>query len=113
MAECIFCQIVVRKIPAQIQFEDEQVLVFTDIAPKAPVHWLIIPKEHIPSVQELTSDQVGLAGHLLTILPRLAAQAGVAQSGYRVLTSIGKDGGQEVPHLHLHLLGGRALGKID
>lgn len=109
MEDCIFCKIVAKKIPAQVQYEDDKIIVFKDIAPKAKVHWLVVPKKHLDSMQALTSDQAELAGHLFTRISNIAELAGVAQSGYRIVSSIGVDGGQEVPHLHIHLLGGEKL----
>jgi histidine triad (HIT) family protein len=107
--ECIFCKIVAKQIPATIKYEDDHILVFPDIAPKAPVHWLIIPKVHLSSMQQLGPDQAELAGHLFSQIGKIAELAGVAQSGYRIVSNTGADGGQDVFHLHVHLFGG---GKI-
>lgn len=109
MDECIFCKIVAKQIPAVIQYEDEQILVFKDIEPKAKVHWLIIPKLHIDSMQALTPEHSALAGYLFTQIGKLAGLAGVDKTGYRIVSSTGADGGQTVPHLHVHLFGGEKL----
>jgi len=110
MADCLFCKIVDREIPGEIVFEDEQVLAFKDINPLAPVHVLIIPKQHISDLNEITANDESLLGHLLAVSKELAEKLGIAQSGYRVVTNIGKDGGQIIKHLHFHLLGGKELG---
>lgn len=110
MEDCIFCKIVAKQIPAQVKYEDEQILVFPDIQPKAPIHWLIIPKKHIQSMRDLKSEYSDLAAHLFTQIPTIAQLAGVAESGFRIVSSSGADGGQTVPHLHVHLFGGEKLG---
>ncbi len=104
----IFKRIIDLEIPAQIVYEDEHCLAFRDIQPQAPVHLLVIPKQEIRSLAELTAADQGLAGHLLLVIQKLAAQEQLAD-GYRVVTNIGVHGGQSVPHLHFHLLGGRSL----
>lgn len=104
----IFRRIIDREIPANIVYEDDRCLAFRDIAPQAPVHILIIPKQEIRSVATLADHDRDLAGHLLLVARDIAAQEGL-ESGYRIVTNIGPDGGQSVDHLHLHLLGGRAL----
>lgn len=108
-AKTIFKRIIDGEIPAQIIHQDEQCLAFHDVAPQAPVHVLIIPKLEIPSIAQLTDDDTELAGHLLQTARKLADQLGLEQ-GYRIVINTGGDGGQTVPHLHLHLLGGRGLG---
>ena len=107
--ECIFCRIIAGEIPADIVFQDEDFLAFRDIMPKAPTHVLIIPKTHITSVAELTERQQKLAGRLILIAKKLAEKEGIAKKGYRLVINCGPDGGQVVPHLHLHLIGGRKL----
>ena len=104
----IFARIIDREIPADIVYEDEHCLAFRDIKPQAPTHVLLIPKREIPSLDDLTPEDHKLAGHLMMVLPKLAAQLGLAD-GYRTIINCGSNGGQEVPHLHLHLLGGRPL----
>lgn len=107
--ECIFCRIVAGEIPADIVYQDEEFLAFRDIMPKAPTHVLIIPKTHIKSVAELTDGQQKLAGRLIIIARNLARKEGIAGKGYRLVINCGPEGGQVVPHIHLHLLGGRQM----
>lgn len=107
--ECIFCQIVARKTPADIVYEDEEFLAFRDIHPQAPRHVVIVPKSHIPSVTQLTSEQQWLIGRFILVAKDLAEKEGISAGGYRLAMNCGADGGQLVPHLHLHLLGGRRL----
>jgi histidine triad (HIT) family protein len=107
--ECIFCRIVTGELPGDIVYQDEEFLAFRDIIPKAPTHILIIPKSHITSAAELTEGQENLAGRLITIANKLAEKEGIARKGYRLTINCGSEGGQVVPHLHLHLLGGRQM----
>lgn len=107
MSETLFSKIIRKEIPANIVYEDDLSLAFYDIHPKSPVHVLIIPKKPIPSLEELTLDDQSLMGHLFIVLQKIARELGVAEAGYRVVINCRNDGGQEVPHLHLHLLGGR------
>ena len=104
----IFGKIIRREIPADIVYEDDQALAFRDVNPQAPVHLLVIPKVLIESLETATPEQEALMGHLMMVIQKVAAQAGLTQ-GYRVVTNIGQDGGQTVPHLHFHILGGRGL----
>ncbi|MEN6557864.1 MAG: histidine triad nucleotide-binding protein [Thermoguttaceae bacterium] len=104
----IFKRIIDREIPAKIVFEDEQCLAFEDIHPAAPVHVLLIPKREIASVDAITEADAPLIGHLLAVMPTIAAKYGLTD-GYRVVANCGRDAGQEVMHLHFHLLGGRRL----
>lgn len=114
MSDCIFCKIINKEIPSEIVFEDVQVLVFKDINPLAPLHLLIIPKKHMESLHQASPEDEGLLGHILVVARQLAQEFGVSESGYRVVTNIGEDGGQVVKHLHFHVLGGKSLGtKID
>ena len=106
---CIFCRIINREIPAKIVFENERVFAFCDNAPQAPVHILIIPKEHIASLNDLTENHQMLIGEMQNVARTVAAQLGVAQSGYRVVVNCGADAGQAVDHIHYHLIGGRKL----
>jgi histidine triad (HIT) family protein len=103
---CIFCQIIHGENPSKIVYEDEQVIAFLDINPAAPVHILIVPKDHIPSINHLRDDQEELIGHLFTIAKHLATENGIAESGYRLIINTGSDARQAVFHIHLHLLGG-------
>ena len=107
--DCVFCQIVAGKIPSETLYQDEEVIAFRDINPLAPTHVLIIPKRHIPFLAQLTDDEMPLIGHMARVANQLAREEGVAESGYRLVISSGEQGGQIVPHLHMHLLGGRRL----
>jgi histidine triad (HIT) family protein len=107
--DCIFCQITSGKIPGDIVYEDEEVIAFRDIKPQAPVHILIIPKRHIPSLGQLTEGDSPLVWRMVAVANKLAKEEKVAEKGYRLVINCGKEGGQLVPHLHLHLLGGRRL----
>ncbi len=109
MSETIFSKIVRKEIPATILFEDDVALAFQDIHPQAPVHFLVIPKAPIASLDDMAEDQKGLVGHLQWVVCQVARQQGLSEGGYRVVTNIGVDGGQSVPHLHYHVLGGRHL----
>ena len=105
----IFDKILAREIPADIVYEDAQVLAFKDIAPKAPVHYLIIPKQRIATLNDASSDDQALLGHMLLTAAKLAQEAGIAEDGYRVQMNVNKGGGQVVYHIHLHMFGGRQL----
>ena len=109
MTDCLFCRIAAGEIPSKKVYEDEQVLAFYDIAPQAHVHVLIIPKRHIAGANALTREDDALLGHLFEVARQLAKELGLADTGYRLITNIGGDAGQTVPHLHLHLIGGRPL----
>jgi histidine triad (HIT) family protein len=106
---CIFCKIAARQLPADIVFEDDEFLAFNDISPQAPVHLLIIPKRHIATVNELTDGDTVLMGRLAVRARAIAADRGVAETGYRLILNCNADGGQTVFHVHMHLLGGRQL----
>ena len=107
--DCIFCQIASGKIPSDIVYQDKEIVAFRDINPKAPVHILIIPKKHIASLNQLSQSDTALMGRMVAVASRLAKDEGVAEKGYRLTINCGKEGGQLVPHLHMHLLGGRQL----
>ncbi len=109
MADTIFGRIIRREIPARVVHEDELCLAFHDVAPQAPVHVLVIPKRPIVSLADVTSDDSPLLGHLVTVASTLARTLGLAD-GFRLVVNCGRDGGQSVDHLHVHLLGGRRLG---
>ena len=109
MSECIFCKIVQGEIPAQKVYEDDRVLAFYDINPVAPVHVLVIPKEHIASLAQVKDEQWELIGYLHGVISRITKDLALSQ-GFRVVNNCGKDGGQEVEHLHFHLLGGEKMG---
>lgn len=108
-ADCLFCKIAAKEIPAKVVYEDSRSLAFADINPQAPVHLLVIPKAHIPSAHELDARDNELIGHLFQVISKLAKDHGVAEAGYRVVTNNGPAAGQTVFHLHLHLVGGRDL----
>lgn len=106
---CVFCKIINKEIEAEIVYEDEDILAFKDIHPQAPVHILVIPKRHIESANSLEKKDAALAGKMIIAAKELAEKTGIAEKGYKLLFRVGRDGGQEVPHLHLHLLGGARL----
>lgn len=108
-SDCIFCKIIEKKIDAKIVFEDKEILAFKDIHPIAPVHILIIPKKHIASINDVSSDDVKLLGNMIVKARDIAKELNIAEDGYKLLLRTGKDGGQEVDHIHLHLIGGAAL----
>ena len=105
----LFERIIARQIPADIVYEDDDALAFKDIAPKAPVHVLVIPKRCIPRLGAAVESDEKLLGHLLLVAGKVARQLGVADSGFRVVINHGRDAGESVPHLHVHVLGGRSL----
>ncbi|MGO9829005.1 MAG: histidine triad nucleotide-binding protein [Myxococcaceae bacterium] len=109
MADCLFCNIVAGKVPANVVYRDAHCIGFDDIYPVAPVHVLFVPKRHIISVSTLTEADGEAAGQLLLAAATYARQKGIEQSGYRVVANVGPDAGQSVFHLHLHLLGGKPL----
>ncbi len=108
-ASCIFCRIVAGELPAKRVAEAEDMIAIHDIDPRAPTHVLIMPRRHIASVNDLTTADAGLAGRMILLAQRLAAELGIADSGYRLVLNTGTEGGQSVDHIHLHLLGGRAM----
>ena len=108
MNDCLFCKIVAGKVPSHRVHEDDHVIVFKDIYPKAPVHLLIVPRLHVESLNELTPAHDGLVAHMLRLLPELARKQGLA-NGFRTIINTGPGGGQEIFHLHIHLLGGGRL----
>lgn len=109
MNDCLFCKIAEGTIPSKKAYEDERALAFYDIDPQAPVHVLIIPKRHIESVDTLAPADADVLFHLFEVARDLAGELGLSENGYRIVSNVGRDGGQSVPHLHLHLLGGRSL----
>lgn len=108
MSECLFCKIIAGEIPSDKVYEDEYLYAFKDIYPKAQVHVLVIPKQHIESLAALTDEDAALMGHLTLVLPKIAAALGLAE-GFRTIINTGRGGGQEVFHLHAHILGGGRL----
>jgi len=109
MEDCLFCKIIKKEIPSEIVYQDEDVTVFKDINPAAPVHLLIIPNKHIPSVQEMELDDEGLLGKLFSTAKHTAELSEIHNSGYRLIINNGPDGRQEIFHLHMHLLGGAKM----
>ncbi len=108
MTDCLFCKIAAGEIPSNKLYEDDTLLAFYDIDPQAPVHFLVIPKQHIESAASLTEKDAALLGHVYAVIARLTQQLGCA-GGYRVVTNVGEDGGQSVKHLHFHVLAKRSL----
>jgi histidine triad (HIT) family protein len=109
MSDCLFCQIVAGKMPATVVYRDEQIIAIRDINPQAPTHILVLPRQHLASVAQAQARDERLLGALLLAAVRIAEQEGLRQSGFRLVTNTGPDAGQSVGHLHLHLLGGRAM----
>lgn len=109
MSQTLFEKIVARQIPAQIVYEDDQVLAFRDIAPQAPTHVLLVPKKPIPRVAAAVPADQALLGHLLLKAAAVAGQLGLVENGFRLVINNGRDGGESVPHLHVHILGGRPM----
>ena len=107
--DCLFCKIAAGEVPSKKAYEDDRVYAFYDIDPQAPVHILVIPKEHIQSVSQITPENQDIVGHIFTVIAKLAKELDL-KDGYRVVSNVGEQGGQSVPHLHFHLLGGRNLG---
>ena len=107
MAECLFCQIVEGAIPAKKPYEDDHVMAFDDINPQARVHMLVIPKRHVVSLDDTHDSDVVLLGQLMVVCAKMARERGIVESGYRVVANTGREAGQTVFHLHLHVLGGR------
>ncbi len=107
--ECIFCRIIAGEIPADVVFQDDEVVAFRDIHPQSPKHILIVPRSHIASMTEVTAQHQSLLGKLLLAAQKVAEKENIAAKGYRLTINSGPDGGQLVTHLHLHLLGGRRL----
>jgi histidine triad (HIT) family protein len=107
--DCLFCRIVRGELPSTKVGEDDLVLAFQDIAPRSPTHVLVVPKVHIGSAADLTDDDGVLLGRMFATVARIAREAGIADEGYRIVSNVGRWGGQTVDHLHLHLMGGRAF----
>jgi histidine triad (HIT) family protein len=107
--DCLFCQIIAGEIASTKVYEDATTYAFRDAKPQAPTHILIIPKEHFDSLNDASQSDEALLGHLLRLAPKIANQEGIAENGYRTVINTGEESGQSVPHLHVHLLGGRSL----
>ena len=113
MDDCLFCKIAAGEIPSTKLYEDDQCLAFLDIAPLAPVHFLVIPKAHIAdSAAQITPENEAVIGHIYSVIAQLAAQQGIAE-GYRVVTNVGELAGQTVHHIHFHVLSGKQLGNFN
>lgn len=110
--DCIFCKIIGGEIESSILYQDDRVIAIRDINPKAPVHLLVVSKDHFESLAHLTDDEETLLGHIISVANRLARENGLHEKGYRLVFNCGPEGGQVVPHLHLHLLGGRQMGSL-
>ncbi len=111
MEDCIFCKIIRKEIPSEIVYEDDEIMAFKDIHPAAPIHILVIPKKHIQSLAQLEEKDELLIGKIYTVINKVAEAQGVKEKGFRVIVNCGEDGGQEVPHLHFHLLAGTKFGE--
>jgi len=109
MDDCLFCKIIKGDIPSTKVYEDDKVYCFKDIAPGAPVHFLTVPKKHIATINDLTQEDSELVAHAFMVMKKLAAEMGIAEKGYRIVSNCGENGGQSVFHIHFHLLGGRYL----
>ncbi len=107
--DCIFCQIAAGEIPSDLLYQDEKVIAFPDINPQSPTHIIIIPRKHIPSLAHLSEEESSLVGHMVKVANKLAEKEGITEKGYRLAINCGEQGGQMVPHIHMHLLGGRKL----
>lgn len=110
MENCIFCAIAKKESPAELEYEDDEIVAFRDINPKAAVHILIVPKKHIPSVVQLKNEDAALMGKMFLAAKKLAEENGISDDGYRLCVNAGKHSGQVVDHIHLHLMGGEPLG---
>lgn len=109
MTDCIFCKIAKKEAPAKIIYEDDEIVAFDDLHPKAPHHKLIIPRKHIATLNDVDEKDSNLMGHMLLVAKKLAKQLGIDEEGYRVLMNVNRGGGQLVFHIHLHLIGGRPM----
>lgn len=109
MENCIFCKIIKGDIPCNKIYEDDEVLAFHDISPAAPVHFLVIPKKHISSANDITKENSILVAHIFEVINKIVKELNICDSGYRIVNNCGEDGGQTVGHVHFHVLGGRNL----
>ena len=109
MADCVFCKIIAGEIPSDIRYRDEKIIAFPDISPLAPTHLLIVPRKHIPSLLEVSDAESSIIGEMARVANHLAKTSGIAEKGYRLVMNCGREGGQGVYHIHMHLLGGRQL----
>ena len=111
MEECIFCKIINGQVPSEKVYEDDEILAFKDIQPAAPIHVLIIPKKHIANLMEIQKEDSELMGRMVVVMQKIAKQLGIDEKGFRIISNCGPDSGQEVMHLHFHLLAGRTMGQ--
>jgi histidine triad (HIT) family protein len=109
MGDCIFCKIANGEIPSKKLYEDDKVYAFYDINPEAPTHFLVIPKEHIESVNDLDDNNINIVSHIFRVINKLVVELNISDAGYRIVNNCGEDGGQTVKHIHFHVLGGRSL----
>ncbi len=109
MSDCLFCNIIAGKMETEFIYEDDKVVVFADINSQAPVHYLIVPRKHVPTIMDLKKSDNELVGHIYQVATHLAEETGIAEDGFRVVSNCGKAGGQSVFHIHFHLLGGRSM----
>lgn len=110
MENCIFCKIINREIPSSIVYEDEKVIAFNDVNPAAPIHILVIPKKHIETLLDVSEEDSSLITHIYQVINKIAVEKGFAEKGFRVIANCGEDSGQEVKHIHFHVLAGKKLG---
>lgn len=110
MSDCIFCKIANKEINSDFVYEDDEIIAFKDINPQAPIHILVIPKKHIESIIDLTDEDEMLVGKMYTAVRKIAKKLNIEESGFRLIVNCGKDAGQEVPHLHFHIMAGKKLG---
>ena len=110
MSDCLFCKIIAGQIPATMVYQDERVVAIRDINPQAPVHFMIIPKEHLPTAKDIRGEHGPLISRMFTAATEVAAEEGIGESGYRLAFNVGDDAGMTIHHLHMHCLGGRPLG---
>jgi len=106
---CIFCQIANKEIPVKFIFEDERLMAFNDLHPAASVHVLIVPKQHIPTINNITERDKSLLGEMILLAQKIASDGGIAPSGYKLIFNCGENGGQTIQHIHLHLIGGEKI----
>ena len=110
MENCVFCKIINREIPSEIVYEDENVIAFKDVNPAAPIHILVVPKNHIETLLDVSQQDIDIIAYIYQIINKIARDNGFAKNGFRVIANCGKDSGQEVMHIHFHVLGGKKLG---
>ena len=110
MADCVFCKIIKREIPSDLVYEDDRVIAFKDVNPAAPIHILVVPKKHIENLLQVSEEDGDIISYIYKVINKIAIDNNFAQNGFRVIANCGKDSGQEVMHIHFHVLGGRKLG---